>query len=197
MDIQKSIREGQLNNMIHVAEVISGKSDITKSIQQVRFEQENDIQKGKPAVAGEIREWSGKKMKKQPNGKWVEVSEHGMSKKEHEGEAKDYDSGGDKKGNSKRSQMEKESASKLSDKEYDDEELEEDKEDKENKTTFYKEMPKSVAKDTAEYWGNKKELWNKGEISLSKEDKNKLIEVQENINKYHPEFNSLLDKSKK
>lgn len=42
------------------------------------------IEKSKSAVTGEIREWSGKKYKKQPNGKWLEVSEHGMIKTEHE-----------------------------------------------------------------------------------------------------------------
>ena len=38
------------------------------------------IQKGKAAVTGEIREWGGKKYKKQANGKWLEVSEQGDDK---------------------------------------------------------------------------------------------------------------------
>ena len=42
------------------------------------------LQKGKSAMIGEIREWQGKKYKKQSNGKWVEVSEQGMTRKEHE-----------------------------------------------------------------------------------------------------------------
>lgn len=41
------------------------------------------LEKGKSAMVGEIREWSGKKYKKQANGKWLEVSEYGMTKKEH------------------------------------------------------------------------------------------------------------------
>lgn len=39
---------------------------------------------GKPAAIGEIREFGGKKYKKQANGKWLEVSEHGMTKKHYE-----------------------------------------------------------------------------------------------------------------
>jgi len=42
------------------------------------------IVKGKKAVVGEVREWSGKKYKKQGNGKWVEISDKGKTRKEHE-----------------------------------------------------------------------------------------------------------------
>lgn len=42
------------------------------------------LQKGRPAMIGEIREWQGKKYKKQVNGKWLEVSEQGMTKEEHD-----------------------------------------------------------------------------------------------------------------
>lgn len=41
------------------------------------------LEKGKSAMIGEVREWQGKKYKKQANGKWLEVSELGMTKKEH------------------------------------------------------------------------------------------------------------------
>ena len=41
------------------------------------------LQKGKVAMVGEVREWQGKKYKKQVSGKWVEVSEQSMTKKEH------------------------------------------------------------------------------------------------------------------
>ena len=46
----------------------------------------NDIEKGKPAQVGEVRDWQGKRMRKQANGKWLEISERGMTKKEHEEE---------------------------------------------------------------------------------------------------------------
>ena len=42
------------------------------------------LEKGKAAQIGEIRTWNGKKYKKQANGKWLEVSEHGMTKKHYE-----------------------------------------------------------------------------------------------------------------
>ena len=41
------------------------------------------LQKGQVGMVGEVREWQGKKYKKQANGKWLEVSEYGMTKKEH------------------------------------------------------------------------------------------------------------------
>lgn len=50
---------------------------------------ENDIEKSQKANIGDIHIWNGKKFKKQPNGKWLEVSEHGMTKKEHEGHRAD------------------------------------------------------------------------------------------------------------
>ena len=87
------------------------------------------IEKGKPATIGEIREWSGKKYKKQPNGKWLEVSEHGMTKKEHEDRSEQekfshrgsgYKQVIEAKENSKKHS---EQASTLSDKEHSDEEV--------------------------------------------------------------------------
>lgn len=93
----------------------------------------NDIQKGKPAAIGEVRIWDGKKMKKQANGKWVEVSEYGMSKREHSEEHdrvvgkmnKEMDRGY-KRSVSKETtaRFHDDLASKLSDKEYDEEEIE-------------------------------------------------------------------------
>ena len=46
------------------------------------------IEKSHKGTIGEIREWNGKKFKKQANGKWLQVSEHGMTKEEHTDEAK-------------------------------------------------------------------------------------------------------------
>lgn len=86
----------------------------------------DEIEKGKKAEYGEIREWNGKKMKKQPNGKWVEVSTFGKTKKEHEETSKQTlpqdmkKEGWDQKGFSK---LHKEESSKLSDKEYEDHEV--------------------------------------------------------------------------
>lgn len=87
---------------------------------------EDNIEKGNKAVVGEIRTWGNKKYKKQPNGKWVEVSEsHGMTKEEHQ---KKSDAQLKGKGLINRERlnihiMHGEAASKLSDKEYSDEEL--------------------------------------------------------------------------
>jgi hypothetical protein len=98
----------------------------------------NDIEKGKKATIGEIRIWNGKKVRKEASGKWVEVSEsHGLSKKEHEDKAQEHRSNmevSNKKGEghiyhkemSKRDEH-KDIASKLSDKEYADEEVEGEK----------------------------------------------------------------------
>lgn len=45
---------------------------------------ELDLLKGGKAGVGEIREWGGKKYKKQPNGKWLEVSHsHGLTNEHH------------------------------------------------------------------------------------------------------------------
>lgn len=48
------------------------------------------IEKGKKGMVGEVREWNGKKFKKQGNGKWMIVSEHGLTKKEHENQDQKY-----------------------------------------------------------------------------------------------------------
>ena len=66
-----------------------GISNKNEKIKEDIFKAYNDnlLKGGKKANVGEVREWSGKKFKKQANGKWVEVSEHGMTKKEHETES--------------------------------------------------------------------------------------------------------------
>lgn len=127
-----------------------------------RYIQSDDIEKGKPANAGEIRVWSGKKMRKQPNGKWVEVSEHGMTKKEHQSKSEYYhgkasgkvDSNTTNRGD-KGAKMDfeaykhhQEQYSKLSDKEYDESELSENS--KEQGSSF---------KDSAKYSGSDFSKW--------------------------------------
>lgn len=80
---------------------------------------------------GSIHEHNGKKYKKQSNGKWVEVSEHGMTKKEHEFKESSHRTMKEKVqhwGKAHEENEEKkhqEAASKLSDKEYDDTDFEE------------------------------------------------------------------------
>lgn len=73
----------------------------------------------KAATVGEIREWKGKRYKKQPNGKWLEVSEHGMTKKEHQRRMVELSNVHGSKGHQKHVQAAKE----LSDKEYDESEI--------------------------------------------------------------------------
>jgi hypothetical protein len=74
--------------------------------------------------------WGGKKYKKQSNGKWLEVSEHGLSKKEHNEKSKLHKENSEsqqhsyvKEAQRKESVKHSNSASKLSDKEYSDEEV--------------------------------------------------------------------------
>jgi len=91
---------------------------------------EDTLEKGKSATVGETRNWNGKNYKKQPNGKWLEISEHGLTKKQHNkasdviynkmkrGSHIDYDS------NSLQERYKHEDAAeKLSDKEHSDEEV--------------------------------------------------------------------------
>lgn len=105
----------------HIGEVIAG---------NISPEGSNDIlQKGKAANIGEVREWSGKKFRKQANGNWVEVSgSHEMSKEEHWQEAGEARGSGTMSSHSKSIFKRKENehteqASKLSDKEHSDEEV--------------------------------------------------------------------------
>jgi hypothetical protein len=87
----------------------------------------DSLEKGAKANTGEIREWSGKKYKKQANGKWLEISEsHGMTKREHLTKKLDPTSVGDNPkglmgGNFKK--YHRGISSKLSDKEHSDEEV--------------------------------------------------------------------------
>lgn len=82
---------------------------------------ENDIEKGKVANIGDIHIWNGKKFKKQPNGKWLEVSEqHNMTKEEHSIKVNELAS---KKGEEIGYAHHQKQASKLSEKEYSDEEV--------------------------------------------------------------------------
>lgn len=92
--------------------------------------QDSDIEKGgSSAQIGEIREWKGKKYKKQTNGKWVEVSEYGMTKKEHENATKSIQSKIGSQTSSKATSSKEgirthsKAASGLSDKEHSDEEV--------------------------------------------------------------------------
>lgn len=97
----EDIKKSQLVEKIRVmaATGLSGE-EIKKSLSKEELDLmksfSSDIEKGgKPAQVGEIREWQGKKMRKQPNGKWVEVSDKGMSRKElelklHETQSKFY-----------------------------------------------------------------------------------------------------------
>ena len=91
--------------------------------------------KGGKGLIGEVREWGGKKFKKQANGKWKEVSEsHWMTRKEHiktleglKNEAKNP-KGSEIKYNSSHPSWEEagkhyDIADKLSDKQYSDEEV--------------------------------------------------------------------------
>ena len=80
----------------------------------------------------EIKEFKGKRYKKQPNGKWMEVSEYDMTKKEHQMKGNsvrhEYYKKGDSMGDWDKNKVENASkhfkeASKLSDKEYDENEL--------------------------------------------------------------------------
>lgn len=86
-----------------------------------------DIEKGgKKANVGEIREHSGKRFKKVAEGKWVEVSEHGMTKVEHDVKSRmmNYSSNPTVTNNAKMNkEYHKTKASKLSDKEHSDEEV--------------------------------------------------------------------------
>lgn len=52
--------------------------------------EENTLEKANNATIGEIREWGGKKYKKQANGKWMQVSDHGMTKQQHENKVAEH-----------------------------------------------------------------------------------------------------------
>jgi len=141
------------------------REELEKSIQNINEPLNLDIQKGKVGMVGEIRTWSGKKYKKQANGKWLEVSEGGATKKEHELEVNKYRSfssgraagraAEDKKlGYMKEKTRHEVLADKLSDKELDDSDFEE----KEEKFEDILEKAKSPA-----------QFWNKMSSETKKE----------------------------
>lgn len=145
MDIQNALLQAQRARRENILKGFSNIEDVKEDLIQKseqdselnpfeEFEksEEDEFEKGgKPAVAGEIRTWGGKKYKKQLNGKWLEVSEYGLTKKEHEGEIKNLQKTEENKGNEisdrRRAQDEQEkqhkASSKLSDKEHSDEEV--------------------------------------------------------------------------
>jgi hypothetical protein len=106
---------------------------LNRKLGRVGTEFGSQIEKSRAATIGEIREWSGRKYKKQANGKWVEVSEHGMTKKEHHTKAKEADDaithrvGGSDEAtmaaHDSRREKHLDISNKLSDKEYSDEEV--------------------------------------------------------------------------
>jgi len=111
-----------------------------------------DLSKGKAANIGEIREWSGKKYKKQANGKWVEVSEHKMTSKEHEDlYSKNKERASTvldeyRQGYENTAKSNKEIASKLSGKEHSDEEVGLGEEKKKDKNDLPKKLSEIVLK---------------------------------------------------
>lgn len=92
----------------------------TYGITSIQKSQNDELEKGgKHGMIGEIRTWNGKRYKKQGNGKWLEVSRYGLTKEEHEDRGakaaeRSQSAAYDKHDNERR---------KLSDKEYDESEL--------------------------------------------------------------------------
>jgi hypothetical protein len=116
------------------------------------FEFEPDINKAShsKAMVGEVREWSGKKYKKQSNGKWLEVSEsHGfLTKQEHKKESEFFRS--KHTGNHN---LHKKIASKLSDKEHSDEEVGLEGEKDDQKPDYQHFTDDAIARDFEEKTG--------------------------------------------
>lgn len=77
----RAAQVGRIYGSFYNAQQVSSDDDSIR-----KGNEEEIIKGGKKAVVGEIREWSGKKYRKQANGKWLEVSEHGMTKKDSEKE---------------------------------------------------------------------------------------------------------------
>lgn len=74
-DLHENICKGQLDNILHIAEVTGNDELIQKAFS-------NLIEKGRVGVVGEIREWNGKKYRKNVQGKWDYVSEGSVNWKE-------------------------------------------------------------------------------------------------------------------
>lgn len=100
---------------------------LNRKLGRVGTEFGSQIEKARAATIGEIREWSGRKYKKQANGKWVEISVAGLSNKEHKDKAKNYllnaHKSHDPKGNEELADQHQIASSSVSDKEYSDEEI--------------------------------------------------------------------------
>jgi len=97
---------------------------------------EDTLEKGKSAMVGETRNWNGKNYKKQPNGKWLEVSRGGLTNREHKDKSYEHENNtvrlkpySDKLEDDRiyaekyREKYHREQSSKLSDKEHSDEEV--------------------------------------------------------------------------
>ena len=175
--------------------------DILKvAVAKIQKSEEDEFEKGgKKGILGEIREHNGKKFKKVGEGKWLEVSEHGMSKKEHleekrkakissetafrEARRKDldkYDSEQDKHHYS---------ASKLSDKDHSDEEVgvkgEKKNEGLSEQAKSERKTKLSVAEDKEERNTIKKEY--KEEKNDNSSEKRVLSELGEKLSKLSDE----------
>lgn len=135
-DIIKNINALELLGRYTVAKSLGQEDEFCKSLGV-------DIEKGgKVATIGEIRDWNGKKFKKQNNGKWIEVSEYGYTKETHERFANDnrVDTSNVPQSSldyhTAQKKLHAEAASKLSSKEHSDEEVGiKDKEDFHDKYT--------------------------------------------------------------
>ena len=112
MNIYDKIKKGQ-EEQIEIIKSVLGETT------------EDMIEKAKKANIGDIRIWNGKKYKKQANGKWMEVSEHGMTKEEHRIAKVESarTQGRHNPGGYEDTKKHREAADKLSDKEYDEGEL--------------------------------------------------------------------------
>lgn len=172
----EDIKKSQLIEKIRVM-AATGQSgeEIKKSLSKEEIDlmkpESVDIEKGgKPAQVGEIREWQGKKMRKQPNGKWVEVSESGMSRRDildkvdNIFKLTNFKNKKDVKESSRLSGGLRHSADQLSDKEYDESELNDEETDKKR----IKNIQISEEYD-----------------SLKKLDKNKLLDIFSRSNRVH------------
>ena len=130
-EISKAIKGARAAQVGRIYGSFSNAQQVSSDDDSIRKSEDADeiIKGGKRALVGEIRTWNGKKYKKQANGKWLEVSEYGMTKKEHENVTISIQS---KLGSQTSSKVisskegirtHSKAASGLSDKEYSDEEV--------------------------------------------------------------------------
>lgn len=167
MDLRSRIQAKKLQDR----QAISSNFVNTEGTQQTTVE----LEKAKKAAIGEIRIHGGKKVKKIAEGKWVEVSEHGMTRSEHEDKA----AKAAEKSQSKAYDKHDTARRHLSDKEYSDEEVEGDKKslgvsDRRSPETIkkeYSDLKRMSITDLRNKWsisnkiGNPKELDKEGLIS--------------------------------